>query len=149
MSLEIKEPSYSTNILRLKNDIDRSCYKRISEYNLGRGLYLYLLAIAKYGPINMTSLAEALHRDNANATRSIKNLVKRGFVKTTRGSPDKRVFIVNITPNGLDVASSIMNLFDDYDDKVGKTLTPEENEELIRLLEKVSQGLNVRPFLKY
>lgn len=94
----------------------------------------------------MSELGEALGMSPRNMTVLVDGLESEGLVRRVRHPDDRRVRLVELTAAGERVAkrevgpsrSAAASLFDD--------LTPKEQKELLRLLEKVADGLRERGF---
>lgn len=64
-------------------------------------------------------------------------LEKRGLVRSLADDGDKRVKRIQITPAGLEICKATKELVDNTHHRFLSCLSPEEEEELTRLLKKV------------
>lgn len=98
----------------------------------------------KREPAGMGELGESLGMSPRNMTVLVDGLAKEGLVRRVSHPHDRRIKLVELTPAGRQVAerelgpsqSTAATLFDDF--------TPEERDELLRLLEKVADCLRAR-----
>ena len=82
-------------------------------------------------------LAREYGIDASAVTRLIDRLEKRGLLTRVRGSEDKRVARLDLTPRGLVIAAQIPGIFTDICDNLLSGFTPEEAEFLRRVLRRV------------
>ncbi|MDT0321182.1 MarR family winged helix-turn-helix transcriptional regulator [Streptomyces millisiae] len=98
----------------------------------------------KSEPAGMSELGESLGMSPRNMTVLVDGLEKEGLVRRVSHQHDRRVKLVELTEAGRRVAEQELgpsqkaaaSLFDDF--------TPEERDELLRLLEKVADSLRAR-----
>lgn len=70
---------------------------------LGRGLYQYLVEVARSPEANQMELAEKLALDGASVTRGIGRLEKLGYVERRRDALDRRMWRISLSPKGKEV----------------------------------------------
>jgi DNA-binding MarR family transcriptional regulator len=98
----------------------------------------------KSEPAGMSELGESLGMSPRNMTVLVDGLEKDGLVRRVSHPHDRRVKLVELTQAGRQVAEQELGpsqlaaaaLFDQF--------TPEERDELLRLLEKVADSLRER-----
>ena len=69
---------------------------------------LALIYLAKFPDLNQKQLAELLFKDNASLTRILNLMVKKCFLKRSMNLKDRRRFILEVTPKGLEVIDKIL-----------------------------------------
>jgi DNA-binding MarR family transcriptional regulator len=74
---------------------------------------------------------------NADVTRIIDRLTRRGLVERTRSPRDRRLSVTRITPKGLKVVAKLLDPIDALVTRYRKKLSVDEYRELNRLLEKL------------
>ncbi len=74
---------------------------------------------------------------NADVTRIIDRLTRRGLVERTRSARDRRLSLTRITPKGLKLVARLTDPIDALVARYRKKLTADEFRELNRLLEKI------------
>jgi len=105
-------------------------------------------AIGMYHPRTMTEVANDLNITVGTLTTAITKLVKKGYVERTRGEEDRRSVMIALTRKGK-LAYRVHEKF--HQDMISETikgLTDEEEEVLIRSLEKVNSFFKSKYNLK-
>lgn len=74
--------------------------KAFESLGLGRGLYQYLVEVARSPGANQMELAEKLAVDEASVTRGIGRLEKLGYVERRRDTEDRRMRRIFLSPRG-------------------------------------------------
>jgi DNA-binding MarR family transcriptional regulator len=86
----------------------RSAYdERLAPLGLTLSLASLLSYIAEFGPINQTRAAEHLDQGRAVTGTQIDRLQSLGHVERRPDPDDRRVWLVAITPAGVELAESI------------------------------------------
>ncbi|MDY0276513.1 MAG: MarR family transcriptional regulator [Acholeplasma sp.] len=103
-----------------------------------------LEAIRNTFPATMSNVANRLRVTVGTLTTSIHTLVKKNYVKRKRGTEDKRVVFLELAK----VAKDILIIHDEFHNEmiesVFKDLNIEEDEVLIKSLEKVNNYFKSR-----
>ncbi|GAA0771376.1 MarR family transcriptional regulator [Clostridium subterminale] len=105
-------------------------------------------AIGMYHTRTMTEVANDLNITVGTLTTAITKLVKKGYVERTRGEEDRRSVMIALTRKGK-LAYRVHGKF--HQDMINETikgLTDEEEEVLIRSLEKVNSFFKSKYNLK-
>ncbi|MBE6059853.1 MAG: MarR family transcriptional regulator [Clostridium sulfidigenes] len=105
-------------------------------------------AIGMYHPRTMTEVANDLNITVGTLTTAITKLVKKGYVERTRGEEDRRSVMIALTRKGK-LAYRVHEKF--HQDMISETikgLKDEEEEVLIRSLEKVNSFFKSKYNLK-
>ena len=105
-------------------------------------------AIGMYHPRTMTEVANDLNITVGTLTTAITKLVKKGYVERTRGEEDRRSVMMALTRKGK-LAYRVHEKF--HQDMISETikgLKDEEEEVLIRSLEKVNSFFKSKYNLK-
>jgi len=134
-------PLTDPHIMFFVNRIFR-CGKIWRNYSLGRlGLegsdQPFLLALARNPGISQDELARDIYIEKSAVSRKLAVLEKNGYVTRTPAPEDKRVLLVYPTRKALDILPDLRATMTDWNRTVAAGLTPEEQETLERLLDKV------------
>jgi len=100
-----------------------------------------LLEIESKEKESLTELARTLGLDKSTISRTIDGLVNVGLVDRTIPIENRRMATIQLTETGKDVCNSINNFSDKYFLETLSVLDDPEKEELIRLLEKVTNRM--------
>ncbi len=82
-------------------------------------------------------IAERLVTKNADVTRLIDGLVRRGLVRRARSGKDRRLSLARITPKGLEVLAELDPLVGRFAQEYRGRLTAAEWGDLRRVLDKL------------
>ncbi|HKL94997.1 MAG TPA: MarR family transcriptional regulator [Haploplasma sp.] len=97
-----------------------------------------LEAINNTNPPTMSNIATKLRVTVGTLTTSVSTLVKKNYVVRKRGVEDRRVVFIELTNSAVDVLKIHDEFHDEMIESVFKDLHIEEDEVLIKSLEKVN-----------
>src|SRR3954471_15719918 len=106
-----------------------------SEFELAPAQLMALKALDPDEPVPMRDLAEALACDNSNVTGIIDRLEDRGLVERRASQADRRVKMLVVTPEGVDVRRRVKARMDEAPEPL-KRLPPDEQHQLRDLMRK-------------
>lgn len=112
-----------------------SSFGELTESQFGTLESLYHL-----GPMSQSEICTKLLKSGGNTTLVVDNLEKHGLVRRHRDEHDRRVVVVELTPEGYDL---IATLFPRHAAAVAaemSVLTPEEQQQLGALCKKLGKG---------
>lgn len=112
--------------------------KRMESVNLTSGLYPFIIEIYNNDGISQEDLAKILYLNESTVTRNLEKLEKRGLIVRT---PNKRKKIITITDEGKQVAKSVMDYDEKWDEIIKKDLSEEEYNSFKKTLIKICEGL--------
>lgn len=123
----------------LKDDLEEYCKDVLKGHGITRSQLYYLLHIVQNPGCSPGQAAQALHADAGHTTRTIDKLVAAGCVRRHRDKEDRRTVALYSTEKGQALYDRVKSLFCAWDEERMQTLTQEEQEVLMRVLEKVMQ----------
>ena len=88
-------------------------------------------------------IAETLKIDKGTTARALKKLEEQGFVTRIKDENDKRSNKIYLNDKAKDVREGVLDVLNDWNKEITKSLTEEEEEMLKSLLEKVCKNINV------
>lgn len=88
-------------------------------------------------------IANRIHRDKSSVLRTASALEKKGLLTYKKDNTDKRKKLLTLTEVGNFVALQIIDLITEIEDKIATALTDRPKEELIEMLEIVSEKLEL------
>ncbi|MBZ0301659.1 MAG: MarR family transcriptional regulator [Anaerolineae bacterium] len=133
-------------IARLKEHLDKvylgdEPQRMIVDHDLFFRVGVIILSQYKE-PVSMGELSKALDVPLSTATRIVDGLVDNGLAERTADPEDRRVVRVSLTQRGQDL-HQIMNAFIQQRlEGILSRFTPEEREQLVRLLRKVADAFD-------
>ena len=117
--------------------------KEVSEYGIGSGQSMFLLELYINDGKNQEEIAETLKIDKGTTARALKKLEEQGFVTRIKDENDKRSNKIYLNDKAKDVREGVLDVLNDWNKEITKSLTEEEEEVLKSLLEKVCKNINV------
>ena len=123
----------STSILKSINISSRQ-FKiwlavELKNVNIGISEYFFLTNTPSDGCITAKQLCEIIIVDPAMGTRTINNLIAKGYLKKDVNPEDKREFLISLTDSGKTVRSKIIGLIDQYNTGLQSEFTVEQYEQ--------------------
>lgn len=106
---------------------------------IGSGQQFFLLRIAENEGITMYDLAQLGQFDKGTVTKAVQKLSQLGYVRMTVDQSDKRVRHLYTTDKAQAVIERVYDLRDAWNAQITDTLTPEEREQVLLLLERMAK----------
>jgi MarR family 2-MHQ and catechol resistance regulon transcriptional repressor len=116
-------------------------HKILGPQNLTVSQFGVLEALYVFGPMYQRDLAEQILKTTGNITTVIDNLEKHELVQRVREVKDRRYFQVVLTPEGEKLIRKIFPTHVKRVQQVMDILTPEEQETLRVLCQKLEQAI--------
>src|SRR5262245_50497807 len=107
-----------------------------SEFELSTAQCHVLHLIEPGQPIPMGRLAEALACDASNVTGLVDRLESRGLVRRHPSDGDRRVKVLELTPAGARLRSTVLERMTKPPDTLSR-LTPDEQRTLVKILKRL------------
>ena len=89
------------------------------------------------GPVKMKDLAQKIGVTTGTLTVGVDRLEKKGLMRRRPHETDRRSFLIELTPAGEDIFKEHHNFHIRMTQEIVAGLTPEEQEEFSRIIEKV------------
>jgi MarR family transcriptional regulator, organic hydroperoxide resistance regulator len=140
-----KKPFRSTGqeavlgILRTADVVRRFVARVLEPYDVTPQQYNVLRILRGAGTEGLPTLTigERMLEDSPGVTRLVDRLVAKGLVSRARSKEDRRQVLCRITPPGLELLARIDEPMEGQDDAALAMLSPDEQKELIRLLDRI------------
>ena len=114
--------------------------KELSQFGLGSGTHVFLVALFHHDGISQNELTKELNFNKANTTRAIKKLMDLGYVKRERDKHDSRAWRIFITPKAKKIAPQIISTLHSWSDILSTGFTPKEKKMAMDLLKKMAEN---------
>lgn len=98
------------------------------EHQITPLMYSVLTALAALGPVDQTTIADAVAIDKTNMADLLERLRKRGLLKRRISSKDRRVRLTVLTPEGQELLTRLEASAAQAHDRTIAALSPEERE---------------------
>lgn len=100
-----------------------------------------LMEIEKNAEISVSELATNLSLDKSTVSRTVDGLVNISLIDRVIPKENRRKALLNLTKNGSDMCSTINHSNNSYIKNALKDFSSEEQEELLRLFEKLTNNM--------
>ena len=107
------------------------------ELTLTQYKILKFLLINPQGTVRQVDIEEHFYISNPTVTRVLQNLEKKGLIKRQINLQDNRSKVICLTEKAIKMESLLYQLGDELEEKLTKNLTPDDKQELLRLLKKI------------
>lgn len=115
----------------------------LKKYQVNYSQYAALLTIFMYGNLAEGELARMLHINPSTMSRMIFTLEKRGWLKCSRDSADRRRVVVDLTSRGRKRIEGMMRQPAEVLVRLTERLGEREREEVYRLVESINRALHL------
>lgn len=114
--------------------------KELEPYAIGKGQFLFLIALYHKDGMRQEELAGLLKIDKGTTARAINKLEKAGYVRREPGRDDLRVNRAFLTRQALDFQPKLAEILQRWSEIISSSMTAEEMEQAFSLLEKMSHN---------
>ena len=112
-------------------------------YNVNKTQLRALMFINNYGAISMTDLCSKLNIEKGSLTSMVDDLTNKGYVVREKDLADRRKYLINITDEGVGLASDFMNkLSFNLEEKFFK-LSVEDRTKYVEAINTLQNILNM------
>lgn len=115
--------------------------ERLSALGLFPGQEQVLQALSEVEAMTMGELADLLRVKPPTASKTVARLSAQGLVTRQAEPGDARVVRVRLTPDGVQRAASIVQLWDEVEDELLDGFDAKERRRLRKLLRRVAKNL--------
>ena len=138
-SLDFASLDAISNIYRAAGSVRRRAERQVlSEYGLSFGGFTILWVLWVWGEMETAQLAEECSLAKGTLTGMLTTLEKQRLVHRVRVETDKRRVLVELTPEGETIISTVFPKFNAFEGQMSEGLNSEEKHELARLLRIVT-----------
>lgn len=104
-----KEKELLKRFIRLNLQMKKAVYSSeiTSKFNIGRKQLYALTILHEKGMMNMTMLASEIDVSNQQLTKIVDVLVNKGYIERSYDKNNRRVVLVDLTPEGKDYIESM------------------------------------------
>lgn len=117
--------------------------KELAPYGIGSGGQHSFLKNVLHNPgVNQDRLTQELKFDKATTARSVKQLEHAGYIERIPDPEDRRSLLLYPTKKAKVFEPVLQAILDDANKRMAIHLSPDEEEQLLRLLHKVSMSFS-------
>jgi len=130
-----------TNIRTIYRSVLKRLNARLRKERITFSQYSVLLALSRNGPMQMNKLSEQMLVAPANVTGLVDRMEKKGYVTRQRDEKDRRLYVIDWTPDGEKMFRRISSRFTQYAGSLGQTLSVAERKSTVSGLRRVRKEL--------
>jgi MarR family transcriptional regulator, 2-MHQ and catechol-resistance regulon repressor len=108
-------------------------------HGLGDSDFRVLEALLHKGPLPVNMIGPKVFLTPGSISTAVDRLYERGLVTRTESGTDRRVRVVDLTPKGRDLISTMFGVHAKDMEKLAKILTPTERVQLVNALKKLGK----------
>ena len=135
------EESVGFNTNRTAKLLKKKMAGRLKPHKLTPEQWTLLNVIGEHGSISQADLVRKTFKDRSVISRVLGSLLKKGLARKNVNPADKRVYLVKISAKGKKKWEAAMPVAAQFNKDMKKCLANHETEELIRLLNKITDCL--------
>ncbi len=107
---------------------------KIKEFDISPEQWSLIFRVVENEGLTQKELSDTTYKDQANITRSIDRLEKKGFLNRVSNSNDRRIINLFPTQKAKELVEKIVPISNEYNKQLCQGLSKNESEELLRLL---------------
>ncbi len=131
------------NVQKLSRTIDTIFENKISDVDMSRGQYIYILYLYENSGSNQLDISQNLLLDKTTVAKALKRLEKDHYIIRRVDSRDKRKVKVFLTQKGKDVYHEIQSIFKEISEKLSTQIRPTYQKELNKIVQLYIQELEL------
>lgn len=136
------DESLDFNLVKVVNKFRCQVGRQLKHLDMTSEQWVVLARLWEEDGLNQKELAEKTLKDQANTTRILDKVVKKGWVQRLDAIDDRRAYVIYLTDEGKHVVQTTYPLVAKVKEKLAKGLSSEEINMLIALLDKLSMNMN-------
>lgn len=129
--------SIAYRFIKAANTVNNRLNKKLSPFNIAIEQRATLEIIKFEKNVNQTKIAELLGKDKTTISRSLNSLQKKGLIKKSEVSEDKRSNKVELTKTGEMILNDTIEEVHLYRESLNNKLSKEEVDTFFRILDKL------------
>lgn len=134
------EKSLGYTICTIARKIHQNLTHKFAPYNITPEQWVVLNQIHINKNISQKKLADIIQKDPNNVKVLIDKLEQKNLIIRTPNPNDKRAFSLSTTNKGIDLIQTLTKLDTSVISDVEKSLSPQENITLLKLLSKIENN---------
>lgn len=134
-----KAPHLRLVLWKAAKAVERVDLASIADTGLQLSEFTIMEVLLHKGPLSINAIGEKVLLTSGSMTAAINRLEKKGFVRRIQDRADGRVFFVHLTTIGRTVIKKAYAKHAANLEYVTAVLSPQEQDELVRLLKKIGR----------
>lgn len=129
------------NISILQRQANHFFNESLQPYSINKSQMDVLLLLSRKDGLSQSELNKGFFFNKGSITKLLKSLETSGYVRRSHSKEDKRKNLVYLTPKANDVLPAIRNAIYEWEAKISKGLTEQEQEIIKLLLNKIIDSI--------
>lgn len=135
------DKSLDFNLVKATNKFRCQVGRQLKHLGMTSEQWVVLARLWEEDGLNQKELAEKTLKDQANTTRILDKVVKKGWVQRLDAVDDRRAYCIYLTDEGKHVVQTTYPLVAQVKERLAQGLTDEEISTLLTLLDKLSLNM--------
>lgn len=114
--------------------------KKLEPYKIGKGQFLFLLALYRKDGLLQEELSHYLYMDKGTTARAIGKLEQEGYIKRIEDEKDRRANRVYLTDKGKEFQPLLYSIIEDWTIILNEGFSDEETERMFSFLTRMADN---------
>ncbi|OEH86423.1 hypothetical protein BHU72_13475 [Desulfuribacillus stibiiarsenatis] len=114
--------------------------KELEQYDIGKGQFLFLIALYQKDGMSQDEIASFLHIDKGTTARALKKLELNGYIERKSNDQDLRSNFIFLTHKAMAFKPNLRSSLQGWTDILSAGLTDEELEMAFTLFRKMAKN---------
>lgn len=137
-----EEDSILNLYLRVHKELVKNLKQSVEPYEFNRGELPILVKLIKGGDgVSQKEIRESLPISKSTTSKTVDNLVRKGYLRKERDSEDRRVTLIYLTDKGREIEDVIKDVEKRAGKRMLENFSEEERDRLAMYLERSLEGL--------
>lgn len=140
--LELNQPLGKT-IAHLGKDIHTYLGEKLADFNLGSGQFFVIIRVYENEGVCQDELSKILNIDKTTVAKSVKKVIKEGYIIKKRDENDKRYHRLYVSEKGRETYVLIKKILAEAEEKFMSGFNDEELLLFISFLDRVKNNIKL------
>lgn len=136
------DDSLDYSLVRVVNKLRWQIGRQLKHFDMTSEQWVVLARLKEQDGLNQKELADKLLKDQANTTRMLDKLVKKGWVQRLDSLDDRRAYLIYLTDEGRRMVELTYPIVAQIKAKLAKGMTQAEIDLLKERLNRLSKSLD-------
>ena len=125
-------------VTSLMNAVLKGAAIELEPYNITPLEFTTLRICLARGESTMTELAAVLPVDTSRTSRTVAGLVDKGLLRRHRRRDDRRVVMLRLSEQGIELTSMLQELLQSFDSRLTEDISPDELSVFASVVERIA-----------
>lgn len=114
---------------------------KLAPFKIAPEQSLIMMLLWKQDGLTQKEISQKLDKNKAIITRMVDSLEQKGFIQRVISQSDRRLQSVYLTAEGKNLMDNVIPIAKEINQLICKEISPEELQEVIRILSKMRQNI--------